>query len=114
MSYIGQTSHGLKQMYQEHIRHIKHNDPQSAYALHIPNNRHECGPINDTITLLKHINKTTLLIPFEQLYIQSYHQLRQLISEQNIGKHNSIYHLIHNTHITSHKTNQSIPHHQHN
>jgi hypothetical protein len=30
MSYVGQTSHSLKQRYQEHIRYIKHNDPQSA------------------------------------------------------------------------------------
>ena len=45
------------------IRYIKHNDPQSTYALHILNNKHEYSPINNTMTLLKHINKTTLLIP---------------------------------------------------
>jgi len=43
------------------IRYIKHNDPQSTYALHILNNKHEYSPINNTMTLLKHINKTTLL-----------------------------------------------------
>jgi len=43
----------------EHVRYIRHNEPpQSAYALHIPNNKHEYGPINNTMTLLKHINKT--------------------------------------------------------
>jgi len=103
MSYIGQTSHGLKQRYQEHIRYIKHNDPQSAYALHILNNKHEYGPINDTMTLLKHINKATLLIPFEQIYIQSYHQNKQLTPEQHKGKHNPMYQLIHDLH------NMSIP-----
>jgi hypothetical protein len=30
MLYIGQTSRGLKQRYQEHIRYIRHNEPQSA------------------------------------------------------------------------------------
>ena len=31
MSYIGQTRHSLKQTYQEHVRYMKHNEPQSAY-----------------------------------------------------------------------------------
>jgi hypothetical protein len=30
MSYIGQTRRNLKQRYQEHIRYIWNNDPQSA------------------------------------------------------------------------------------
>jgi hypothetical protein len=71
MLYTGQTSCSLKQSYQEHIRYMKHNEPQSAYALHILNNKHEYGPIKDRMTLLKHVDKTTLLIPYEQLYIQS-------------------------------------------
>jgi hypothetical protein len=33
------------------------NNPQSAYAQHILNNRHEYGPINDTMSLLKQIKK---------------------------------------------------------
>ena len=101
MSYSGQTSHSLKQRYQEHIIYIKHNDPQSAYVLHILHNKHEYGPINDTTTLLKHINKTILLIAFEQLHIQSYHQHKQLIPEQHKGKHNPMYQLIHDLHIMS-------------
>ena len=37
-TYVGQTSWDLKQCYQEHIRYIKSNNPQSAFALHILNN----------------------------------------------------------------------------
>ena len=33
LSYVGQTSHNLKQGYKEHIRYTKQNDPQSAYTL---------------------------------------------------------------------------------
>jgi len=91
----------LKQRYQEHTRHIKHNELQLAYALHILNNKHKYGPINDTMTLLKHIDKTTLLLPYEQLYIQSYHHHKQLIPEQHIGEHNPMYQLIYNLHIMS-------------
>ena len=57
-AYIGQTSRNLTIRYREHIRYIKNNDPQSAYALHILNNRHEYGPLKDTMELLKPINNS--------------------------------------------------------
>jgi len=53
------------------------------------------------MTLLEHINKTSLLLPHEQLYIQSYHQYKQLNSEQYTGEHNPIYQQIHKTFNTS-------------
>jgi hypothetical protein len=102
MSYIGQTNHSLKQRYQEHIRHIKHNEPQSAYALCILNNKHKYGPIKDTMTLLKHTDKLILLIPYKQIYIQSYHHHKQLIPEQHISEHNLMFQLIYNLYNTSH------------
>ena len=101
MSYVGQTSHSLYQRYKEHVSYIKHNNPQSSYALHILNNIHEYGLINDTMTLSKLITKPTLLVPFEQLYIQSFHCHKQLIPEQHIGEHNPVYQLIHDLQNTS-------------
>jgi hypothetical protein len=57
---IGQISRSLK--HQEHVKIYKtHSEPQLAYALHILNNKQEYGPINNTMTLLKHINKTPLI-----------------------------------------------------
>jgi hypothetical protein len=100
-SYIRKTSLSFKQRYQEHIRYIKH-DSQSAYGIHILNKKHEYSPMNDTMMLLEHINKTTLLMPSEQLYIQS-HQHKQLISEQHKDKHNPMYQLSHDLH------NMSLP-----
>ena len=63
LSYIGQTSRSLQRKYNEHIRYIKHNDPQSAYAQHILNNRHEYGKMTDTMNLLKHVTNPTMLFP---------------------------------------------------
>ena len=71
MSYIGQTSRNLKQRYREHIRYIRNNNPQSVYAQHILQNRHEYGSITDTMTLLKPIYKMSMLTPYEQLLIQT-------------------------------------------
>jgi hypothetical protein len=72
MSYIGQTSRNLNQRYREHIRYIRNNDPQSAYAQHILKHLHEYGSITDIMPLLKPIHKTSLLIPYEQLFIQTF------------------------------------------
>jgi hypothetical protein len=93
MSYNGQTRRNLKR-YQEHVRYVKTNDPQSAYALHILNNKHEYWHI--------HVNITSLLTPYEQLYIQSYHHHRQLIQEQQSGDHNPMYRLIYDRHAKRH------------
>jgi hypothetical protein len=68
-AYIGQTSTDLTKRHHEHIRYIKNNDPQSTYAYHILNNIHEYGTLTDTMSLLKPIQKTSLLIPYEQLLI---------------------------------------------
>ena len=46
---------------------------------HILQNRHEYGPLNETMRLLKQVNKTTSLIPYERLYIQTLHQAGKLI-----------------------------------
>jgi len=41
----------------EHTRYIKTNNPVSAYALHILNNKHVYGNIKQTIELLNSCNK---------------------------------------------------------
>jgi hypothetical protein len=57
LSYVGQTSHNLNTLFQEHIKYIKTNNPQSAYAQHILHNQHEHGTLAETMTLLKPIRK---------------------------------------------------------
>jgi hypothetical protein len=90
-AYIGQTSRNLTIRYRKHIRYIKNNDPQSAYALHILKNRHGYSPLKDTMTLLKPIHKPSMLIPYEQLLIQTFHQNRTLIPEQNCSEQNPLF-----------------------
>ena len=89
--YVGQTSQSLKLHYQEHIRYIKNNNPQLAYALHIPQNHHEYGPMNQTMHLPKSINSTSSLIPYERFYIQSLHQGKKLNPEQSPGDLNPCF-----------------------
>jgi hypothetical protein len=100
LSHVGQTSQPQTR-YQEHIRYIKQKDHQPAYFLHIVKNNHEYGPINSTITLLKQITKTSLLIPYEHFYTQSHYYHNELILGQNTGGNNLMYQLIFDLHITS-------------
>ena len=91
--YVGQTSRNLKQRYQEHVRYIKNNDPESAFAQHILNNQHEYGTIEEIMKLHKPTNHTSMLIPYELFFIQSHHQHGQLISERNPGELNPLIQL---------------------
>jgi hypothetical protein len=46
-AYIGQTGRALKVRYKEHIRSIKYNKEDSAYATHMLNNAHYYGKMED-------------------------------------------------------------------
>jgi len=91
---VEQTSRNLKMKFQEHARYIKNNDPRSSYALHILNCRHEYVNINETMTLLKHDNKPSLLLPYEQMFIQSLHHSNELITEQHPNEYNPMFELL--------------------
>ena len=93
--FVGQTIRNLKSIFREHIRYIKNNDPRSAYALHILKCKHEYGNIDDAMTLLKQINTPTLLLPYEQMYIQSFHHNNEPIPEQHLNEHNPMFDLLH-------------------
>jgi hypothetical protein len=54
--------------------------------------------------LLKQINKTKFLIPYEQLYIQSHHHHKQQIPEQNSGEYNPMYQLVYDQQVMPHPT----------
>ena len=93
MSYIRQTSTDLTQRYREHISYIRNNDPHPAYGQHILRNQHEYGTITDIVTLLKPIYMTSLLISYEQLFIQTYQHNGTLITEQNRREQNPLFQL---------------------
>jgi hypothetical protein len=98
--YIGQTNKNIAIRHSEHIRYIRNNYPQSAYAEHILKNRHEYGNLNNTMKLIKHINIASKLIPYEQMTIQQAHHKGTLIPEQKCYEHNPLYKLANTVDIT--------------
>ena len=107
-AYIGQTSSNLALRYREHIRYIRNIDPQPAYTQYILQNLHEYGTLTDTMTLIKPIRHTTELIPFEQLFIQTYHHNGNLTDEQSAADTNPLFQLTFHTNLTSPPPQRSI------
>jgi hypothetical protein len=91
--YVGQTSRSLNLRIKEHTRYIRHNNPQSAYALHILQHRHEYDCMDQTMSLLKPVTNTSLLTPYELFFIQSLGHTKKLIPEQQTGDPNPLFQL---------------------
>jgi len=94
--YVGQMSHNLKIHFQEYIRYIRTNNPQLVFAQHILQNQHEYGQMNSIITLLKPPSSPSMLIPYEQYYIQT------------LQSNNETHYTQQNTTITTHKRSQLL------
>ena len=74
----------IKTRHKEHAPYIRNNNPISAYALPIFNNRHEYATAEETLELLKTCNKGIRMDCWKALYIQAYHQRKILIEEQKV------------------------------
>ena len=116
-----QSGRAISTRYKEHIRYIRTNNPQSAYATHILQNKHEFGPKEEILQLLKTCTKGGRMKCWEALFIQEHHRRGTLITEQQLFEHNPLYDLIQETDTytktgsdssVQNQTGQGI-HHQH-
>ena len=62
-----------------------------AYANHIIQNKHEFGPAETTLKLLKQCKKGSHMNCWEQKYIQEYHRSGKLIMEQQTYEYNPLF-----------------------
>ena len=92
--YIGLTGRAINIRYKEHIRYIKTNNPQSAYAMHILHNRHAYGTAKDTLQLLRPCYKGSQMNNWEAMLIQYHHHRKTLITEQLPYEDNILYNCI--------------------
>jgi hypothetical protein len=70
-----------------------------AYALHVLNNAHEYGSINNIMSLLKQVNKDPLINSFKQFYFEFNFYYNKLISEQSRVEQNQIYDFLLDLHL---------------
>jgi len=102
--YIGQTGGSINTRLKEHIRYVKYNNPESAYAMHILDNRHEFGPETEILKLQKHCTKGSRMNVWENLFIQEHHIRGPLILEQQVGEYNPLYRLANLTKLMPYST----------
>jgi hypothetical protein len=67
-------------------------------------NLHAYGSITDTMSLLKPKHKTSMLIPYEQLFIHTFHHDGNFITEQGTGEQSPLFQLVIDTMLTSANT----------
>ena len=79
-AYIGQSGGSIAVKHKEHVRYIRTNNPTSAYALHILNNKHDYGTADETLKLLKPCHKGPRMNCWETFYMQLFHQHGTLIN----------------------------------
>jgi hypothetical protein len=92
-AYVGQSGRSITVRHKEHVRYVRTNNPTSAYALHILNNKHEYGNAAETLEVLKPCHKGTRMNCWETFYMQVLYQHKLLINEQNISDINPLYEL---------------------
>ena len=99
--YVGQTGGLFEIRHREHVRYTKTNNPLSAYALHILNNRHEYDSPEHTMQLLKSCEKGKLMNCWDSFDMQVLQQQNLLIDEHKTNEPNPLYAL---ASITKHVT----------
>jgi hypothetical protein len=101
-AYIGQSGRSIAIRHKEHARYICTNNPTSAYALHILNNRHDYGTAEETSELLKSCHKGTCMNCWETFNMQLFHQHGTLINEQQVNDFNPLYEMADTSRIPLH------------
>jgi hypothetical protein len=77
--------------YKERIRYIQTNTPTSAYALHIFNQQHVYGCLDETLQLLKTCDKGNLMNLWKTFYIHQLSHMDKRIPEQQLQEPNLLH-----------------------
>jgi hypothetical protein len=93
-NYIGQTGRSFKIRYNEHIRDIRFNKEKSKYASHILQFSHEYGPIDNTMNILKTLNKGIFLDVIERFHIYKTSKVKPIINEQHVDEYNILFKIL--------------------
>jgi hypothetical protein len=70
--YVGQMGRNLTTRFKERIRNIRSNKDKSAFAQHILNQGHQCGPMEQIMKLVEHARKGNIMNIKEDYYIYKF------------------------------------------
>jgi hypothetical protein len=93
--YVGQTGRSFKIRYENiSVILVRHNKDKSKYALHMLQFSHEYGTIENTLEILKVVNKGKLLDVLERFYIYKANRHKQIMNEQYVVDHNVLFKML--------------------
>jgi len=92
-AYVGQSGRPITIRHREHLPYIRNNSSTSAFATHILDNRHEFGPAEKTLKLLKPCSKGSRMDCWESLFIHLHHKHDILIDEQQAKDNDPLFEL---------------------
>jgi hypothetical protein len=76
--YVGKREKNLITRYKEHIRNIRFNIDESAFAQHILDKGYQYGPMGKIVELIKYTRKGNIMNIKENYYIYKFKQLKEL------------------------------------
>jgi len=91
MKYVGQTGRSFRIRRQEHCRDFKYNNNKSKFAMHLLENHHSIGHMDDIMEILYITNKGRLMDTIEKYYIYKETKNGNQINDKNRVKQNKIY-----------------------
>jgi hypothetical protein len=94
MRYSGQTGRPFRVRFQEHFLDYKYANNKSKFALHLLENKHSIGHIDDIMKVLCTTNKGKLMDTIERFYIYKETSNNNQINGRNTVKPNIIFDII--------------------
>jgi hypothetical protein len=82
--YIGQKGRNLTTRYKEHIRNIRFNKEESAFAQHILGKGYQYRPMEQIMEMIKYARKGNIMTIKENYYIYQCKQINELIEDKRV------------------------------
>jgi len=91
MKYVGQTGRSFRIRFQEHYHDFKYNNNKSKFAMHLLENHHSIGHIDNIMEVLYITKKGRTMDTIKNYYIYKETKNGNQINDKNIIKQNKIY-----------------------
>jgi len=89
MKYVGQTGQSFRIRFQEHYHDFKFNNNKSKFAMHLLENHHSIGNIDDIMEVLYKTKKGRTMDTIEKNYIHKETKNGNQINDKNTLNQNN-------------------------
>jgi hypothetical protein len=94
MKYTGQTGRSFRTRFQEHLRDFRYGNGKSSFTIHLLENGHDIGPMEDIMNTIHITDKARLMDTLEKFYIFRETKLNNQINDKLAVEPNIIFNTI--------------------